>query len=83
MKLVSISEEGFGGRLGKSVRKGAISYWCLDGVVIRLLSMVVRTVLNLVGSVFKLSIGSIKLPKSNTGRSSNRGAGPPAPRWKD
>ncbi|MFA6555279.1 MAG: hypothetical protein WCT03_02565 [Candidatus Obscuribacterales bacterium] len=53
------------------------------GIVTRLLSLIVRAAMNLIGSVFKLSVGSIKLPKSNNGKNSNREAGPPPPRWKD
>lgn len=63
-----------GGRASSVLRPAA-------GMVTRLLSMVVRAVLNLVGSVFRLSVGSIKLPKPKTGNRSDREA-PPPPRWK-
>ncbi|MFA6554820.1 MAG: hypothetical protein WCT03_00255 [Candidatus Obscuribacterales bacterium] len=53
------------------------------GMVTRLLSMVARAGLNLVGIVFKFSVGTIKLPKSKGGREAGRGAGPPPSRWKD
>ena len=45
--------------------------------------MVVRAVLNLAGAIFKVSVGTIKLPKSKGSRESERGAEPPLPRWKD
>lgn len=53
------------------------------GILTRLLSIVVRAVLNLVSTIFRLSVGSINLPKSNPGKNNNREAGPPPPRWKD
>ena len=45
--------------------------------------MMVRAVLNLVGVVFKVSVGAIKLPRSKGGRETDRGAGSPPPRWED
>lgn len=53
------------------------------GMVTRLLSMMVRAVLNLVGVVFKVSVGAIKLPRSKGVRETDRGAGSPPPRWED
>ena len=53
------------------------------GIVTRLLSMVVQTILSLVSVIFKVSVGTIKLPKVRGGRETDRGAGAPPPRWKD
>lgn len=55
----------------------------VSGIATRLLSMVARAVLNLAGVIFKVSVGTIKLPKSKGSRESERGAEPPPPRWKD
>ena len=43
-----------------------------------LLAFAVKTVLNTLGSVFR--IGGVKLPKSNPGKD-NGPSGPPPPRW--
>jgi hypothetical protein len=49
-----------------------------------LISMVVRAVLRLFGSVFRLGAGSVKLPKlGGDKKETDRGPGPPPPRWKD
>lgn len=53
------------------------------GIVTRLLSMVVRAVINLFSNAFRLSVGSIKLPKPNADKETGRGGGPPPPRWKE
>lgn len=47
-----------------------------------LISMVVRALTALVGSVLRIGAGSVKLPKvkGNT-KDDNRGPGPPPPRW--
>jgi len=55
----------------------------VSGIATRLLSMVARAVLNLLGAIFKVSGGTIKLPKSKGSRETDRGAGPTPPRWKD
>ncbi len=49
-----------------------------------LISMVVRAVLALFGSVFRIGAGSVKLPKlGGDKKETDRGPGPPPPRWKD
>jgi len=53
------------------------------GIVTRLLSMTASTVLNLVGTIFKVSVGTVKLPKTNNKRETGREAGPTPPRWKE
>jgi hypothetical protein len=53
------------------------------GIVTRLLSMAVRAVMNLAGAIFKVSIGTMKLPKPRSGSDSGRGGRPTPPRWKD
>jgi hypothetical protein len=55
----------------------------VTGIVNRLLSFAVRTVTGLLGSVFRIGAGSVKLPKPNPDKETGRGPGPPAPRWKD
>jgi len=52
-------------------------------IVTRLLSMVVHSALNLAGAIFKVSVGTIKLPKAKNERETCRGAGPMPPRWKE
>jgi len=52
-------------------------------IVTRLLSMAVRLVLNLARAIFKVSTGTVKLPKFKSGRETGRGAGPTQPRWKE
>ncbi len=47
-----------------------------------LISMVVRAVLALFSSVFRISAGLIKLPKPGArAKDDERGLGPPPPRW--
>lgn len=49
-----------------------------------LISMVVRAVLALFGSVLRIGAGSVKLPKiGGDKKETDRGPGPPPPRWKD
>lgn len=55
----------------------------VSGIVTRLLSMVVRAVLNLAGAIFKVSVGAVKLPKPKIKRETGRGAGSTPPRWKE
>lgn len=53
-------------------------------IVSNLVSMVVRAVLALFGSVLRIGAGSVKLPKSGGDKKeTGRGPGPPPPRWKD
>ena len=53
----------------------------VTGIASRLISMVVRAVTGLLGSVFRIGAGSIKLPKVKGTDKSDRGPGPPPPRW--
>jgi len=56
----------------------------VTGIVARLISLVVRALVALFSSVFRIGAGSIKLPKPGAGRKDDdRGPGPPPPRWKD
>lgn len=51
-------------------------------IVERLVALVIRAVTAILGTVFKLGAGSIKLPKSLDSREA-KPPGPPPPRWKD
>ena len=54
----------------------------VTGIVSNLVSMVVRAVLALFGSVLRIGAGSVKLPKPGGDRKeTGRGPGPPPPRW--
>ena len=54
----------------------------VTGIVSNLVSMVVRLVLNLFGSVLRIGAGSVKLPKpGGDKKETDRGSGPPPPRW--
>jgi len=53
----------------------------VTGIASRLIAMVVRAVTGLFGSVFRIGAGSIKLPKPKGTDKSDRGPGPPPPRW--
>ena len=54
----------------------------VTGIVSNLVSMVVRALLSLVGSLFRIGAGSLKLPKpGGSKKDSDRGPGPPPPRW--
>jgi hypothetical protein len=56
----------------------------VTGIVAGLISLVVRALVALCNSVFRIGAGSIKLPKPGAGRKDDdRGPGPPPPRWKD
>lgn len=56
----------------------------VTGIVAGLISMIVRALVALFSSVFRIGAGSIKLPKPGAGRKEeDRGPGPPPPRWKD
>jgi hypothetical protein len=51
-------------------------------IVSNLVSMVVRAVLALFGSVLRIGVGSVKLPKpGGDKKETDRGPGPPPPRW--
>jgi len=51
-------------------------------IVSNLVSMVVRLVLGLFGSVLRIGAGSVKLPKPRGDKKeTDRGPGPPPPRW--
>ncbi len=51
-------------------------------IVSSLVSMVVRAVLALFGSVFRIGAGLVKLPKpGGDKKETDRGPGPPPPRW--
>ena len=64
-----------GGRASNVIRT-------VTNIVGNLLSIVVRAMLSLAGSLFKIGAGSLKLPKpGGTKRESDRGPGPPPPRW--
>ncbi len=64
-----------GGRASNVIRP-------VTGIVSNLVSMAVRFVLSLVGSLFKIGAGSLKLPKpGGSKKDSDRGPGPPPPRW--
>lgn len=64
-----------GGRASNVIRP-------VTGIVSSLVSMVVRAVLSLVSSLFKIGAGSLKLPKpGGSKKDSDRGPGPPPPRW--
>lgn len=64
-----------GGRASNVIRP-------VTGIVSSLLSMVVRLVLSLVGSLFRIGVGSLKLPKpGGSKKDTDRGPGPPPPRW--
>jgi hypothetical protein len=47
-----------------------------------LLTVAIRIITTVLGSVFKLGAGSVKLPKSMDSRE-HKPPGPPPPRWKD
>jgi hypothetical protein len=51
-------------------------------IVERLLTFAVRSIVGIFGAVFRISGGSIKLPKGQNRKSDDR-IGPPPPRWKD
>ena len=54
----------------------------VTGIVSNLLSMIVRFVLSVVSSLFRIGAGSLKLPKpGGSKKDSDRGPGPPPPRW--
>lgn len=56
----------------------------VTGIATQLISMIVRALVALFGSVFRIGAASIKLPKPPAGRKDDdRGPGPPPPRWKD
>ncbi|HEY9682146.1 MAG TPA: hypothetical protein V6C86_11250 [Oculatellaceae cyanobacterium] len=64
-----------GGRASSVIRP-------VTGIVSNLVAMVVRAVLTLFGSVFRIGAGSVKLPKvGGDKKESDRGPGPPPPRW--
>ena len=47
------------------------------------LTSVFRSVLGVVGAIFRLGAGALKLPKSgSTNKGVESGSGPPPPRWK-
>jgi len=49
-------------------------------LVENLVTFAIKAVLNTVGSIFRIGSGSVKLPKSKSGKD-NGPAGPPPPRW--
>jgi hypothetical protein len=51
------------------------------GIVTRLLSMALSIVGRIFGTAFRLGAGSVKLPKMDDKRDTDRGPGPPPPRW--
>lgn len=51
-------------------------------MVERLLGFAVRSIVGIIGTVFRIGGGSVKLPKGQGGKSDER-IGPPPPRWKD
>jgi len=52
------------------------------GIISNLVSVVVRAVLALLGSVLRIGAGSVKLPKpGGDTKETGRGPGPPPPRW--
>jgi len=56
----------------------------VTGIVTRLISMVVRALAGLVGSVLRIGAGTIKMPKvGKDPKDDKRGPGPPPPRWKE
>jgi len=75
--VLLVALNGMAGGRASSVLRPATA------IVTSLLSMVVRLVLNLVSAVFKVSVGTIKLPKAKSERETGRGTGPTPPRWKD
>lgn len=64
-----------GGRASSVIRP-------VTGIVSNLVSMVVRALLSVVSSLFRIGAGSLKLPKSGgSKKDSDRGPGPPPPSW--
>lgn len=64
-----------GGRASNVIRP-------VTGIASNLITMVVRAVLALFGSVLRIGKGSIKLPKPGAkAKDDERGPGPPPPRW--
>jgi hypothetical protein len=55
----------------------------VTGIANNLLSLALKLVTRLFGTVFRLGGGVVKLPKPNLDKNTGRGAGPPPPRWKD
>jgi hypothetical protein len=55
----------------------------VTGIANRLLSLALKIVTRLFGTVFRLGGGVVKLPKPNLDKNTGRGAGPPPPRWKE
>jgi hypothetical protein len=54
----------------------------VSNIVTNLLTMVFRAVVGLVSSIFRIGAASVKLPKPGmTGKDSDKGPGPPPPRW--
>ncbi|MDR3614723.1 MAG: hypothetical protein P4L53_14285 [Candidatus Obscuribacterales bacterium] len=51
-------------------------------MVEHLLSFAVRSIVGIIGTMFRIGGGSVKLPKGQGGKSDER-IGPPPTRWKD
>lgn len=52
-------------------------------IVDKLLAFAIRGVTQVLGAVFRVAGGSVKLPRQNRNSDSDHGPGPPPPRWKD
>lgn len=63
-----------GGRSGNVLRP-------VTGVATRLITLAVRAVLNILGTMFKLGASSVRLPKPGLTKDTERGPGPPPTRW--
>ena len=53
----------------------------VTGIVFNLVTLAVRAVLGILGSVFKIGAASIRLPNPTGKKETDSGAGPPPPRW--
>ena len=65
-----------GGRVSGVIRP-------VTGIANSLLSLALKIVTRLFGTVFRLVGSAVKLPKPNLDENSGRGAGPPPARWKE
>jgi len=52
-------------------------------IVEKLLGFAIRGVTQVLGALFRVTGGSVKLPRQNRNSDPEHGPGPPPPRWKD
>jgi len=63
-----------GGRASNVIRP-------VTGIVSNLVTLAVRAILGIFGSVFKIGAASIRLPKTTVKKETSDTPGPPPPRW--